>query len=251
MSGAERDDAGRDELRELFAAYARTRDRALRDRLVAAHLPLAVHLARRFANRGEPAEDLEQVAALALVKAVERFEPDRGLAFATFAAPTILGELKRHFRDQGWGVRVPRRIQELHLALGGVVERLTQELGRAPTIGEIAAAAGVAEEEVLEALDAGRAYRPGPLEAAGDDATGHAEVVPGGEDPDLDRVEVSATLAPLLAKLPERERRIVRLRFFAHMTQSEIAARLGISQVHVSRLLARSLRRLRDEGDGA
>jgi RNA polymerase sigma-B factor len=238
-------DPGRDELHELFAAYARTRDRALRDRLVAAHLPLATHLARRFANRGEPPEDLQQVAALALVKAVERFEPDRGLAFATYAAPTILGELKRHFRDQGWGVRVPRRIQELHLALGGVVERLTHELGRPPTLGEIATAAGAAEEEVLEALEAGRAYRPDPLEA--DDPGWHAGAA-GGEDPDLDRVEVSATLAPLLARLPERERLVVRLRFFAHMTQSEIAARLGISQVHVSRLLARSLQRLRDAG---
>jgi RNA polymerase sigma-B factor len=232
----------RDELAELFATFARTRDRRLRDRLVAAHLPLATHLARRFANRGEQVEDLEQVAALALVLAVERFDPDRGLAFSTFAAPTILGELKRHFRDRGWTLRVPRRIQELHLALAGVVERLTHDLGRPPTVAEIAAAAGAAEEEVLEALDAGRAYRADSLDAPDDAAE------PGGEDPDLERAEVGASLAPLLERLPARERLVVHLRFFEHMTQSEIAARLGISQVHVSRLLARSLRRLREAG---
>lgn len=243
--------SGPDELHELFAAYTRTRDRRLRDRLVAAHLPLAAHLARRFANRGEPVEDLEQVAALALVKAVERFDPSRGLPFAAFAGPTIVGELKRHFRDTGWALRVPRRIQELHLALAGVVERLTHQLGRTPTVGEVAAAAGAAEEEVLEALDAGRAYRPDSLDAHDDaDHTGRPDrPVAAAADPDLDRVEAGATLAPLLATLPERERLVVRLRFFAHMTQSEIAALLGISQVHVSRLLARSLQRLR-EGEG-
>src|SRR5437763_16504609 len=153
------DDRDRDELRRTFEEYARTRDQGLRDHLVATHLPLAEYLARRFSNRGEPLDDLIQVASLALLKAVERFDPGRGLEFSTFATPTIVGELKRHFRDKGWAVRVPRRVQELHLHLGSVVNNLSQELGRSPTIPEIAARAEVSVDEVLEAMEAGRAYR--------------------------------------------------------------------------------------------
>src|SRR5438105_9386043 len=149
MSFDERD---RDELRRTFEEYARTRDQAIRDHLVATHLPLAEYLARRFSNRGEPLDDLIQVASLALLKAVERFDPDRGLEFSTFATPTIVGELKRHFRDKGWAVRVPRRVQELHLRMSSVVAQLAQELGRSPTINEVASRSDASEEEVLEAM---------------------------------------------------------------------------------------------------
>src|SRR6266705_2851380 len=161
----------RDELRQKFAEYAETRDQTLRDELVGAHLGLAEYLARRFTNRGEPLDDLTQVASVGLLKAVERFDPERGLEFSTFATPTIVGELKRHFRDKGWAVRVPRRVQELHLRLGHVVNLLGQELGHSPTIAEIAQRARVSEEEVLEAIEAGHAYRYTSLDApaAGDD----------------------------------------------------------------------------------
>src|SRR5438046_7330095 len=153
-----------------FEAFAETRDPALRDELIEAHLGLAEYLARRFANRGEPLDDLVQVALLGLLKAVERFDPGRGLEFSTFATPTIVGELKRHFRDKGWAVRVPRRVQELHLRMGTVVNNLSQELGRSPTIPEIAARAEVSVDEVLEAMEAGRAYRFSSIDApAGDD----------------------------------------------------------------------------------
>ena len=157
----------RDELRRKFEAYSESRDPALRDQLVTAHLGLAEYLARRFANRGEPLDDLIQVASVGLLKAVDRFDPDRGLEFSTYATPTIVGELKRHFRDKGWAVRVPRRVQELHLRLGKVVSTLSQDLGRSPTIGEIAERAGASEEEVLEAMEAGRAYRFASLDAPG------------------------------------------------------------------------------------
>src|SRR5437762_13842279 len=149
----------RDELRRKFEQYAESRDPALRDELVTAHMGLAEYLARRFDNRGEPVDDLVQVACLGLVKAVDRFDPDRGLEFSTYATPTIVGELKRHFRDKGWAVRVPRRVQELHLRLGKVVSALSQDLGQSPTIGEIAERAGASEEEVLEAMESVRAYR--------------------------------------------------------------------------------------------
>src|SRR5919199_2970879 len=156
----------RDELRRKFAEFARTRDRAMRDELVTAHMGLAEYLARRFTNRGEPLDDLMQVASLGLLKAVDRFDPERGLEFSTYATPTIVGELKRHFRDKGWAVRVPRRVQELHLRLGTLVGNLSQNLGRSPTIGEIAQAASASEEEVLEAIEAGHAYRFTSLDAS-------------------------------------------------------------------------------------
>jgi RNA polymerase sigma-B factor len=245
---AETDD--REELRRKFAQYAESRDRGLRDELVTAHMGLAEYLARRFTNRGEPLDDLMQVASLGLLKAVDRFDPDRGLEFSTYATPTIVGELKRHFRDKGWAVRVPRRVQELHLRLGGVVSVLSQELGRSPTIGEIAQSAAVSEEEVLEAIEAGHAYRFTSLDAPArdeDEMSLSAEL--GAEDQGLIDSEHRVTLSPLIAQFPPRERMILHLRFFEGMTQSEIAGRLGISQMHVSRLLARALTQLRSQAE--
>jgi RNA polymerase sigma-B factor len=239
--------ASREDLRAKFAEYARTRDVTLRDELVAAHLGLAEYLARRFANRGEPLDDLVQVASLGLLKAVGRFEPDRGVEFSTYATHTIVGELKRHFRDKGWAIRAPRRMQELYLRLGKVVATLGQELGRSPTIAELAAEVEVSEEEVLEALEAGAAYRFASLDAppAGDGDGDTLAARLGVEDAELDDAERRATLSPLLAQLPRREQLILHLRFFEGLTQSEIATRLGISQMHVSRLLARSVAQLR------
>jgi RNA polymerase sigma-B factor len=242
----------RDELREKFDEYARTGDRSLRDEIIAAQVGLAEYLARRFKNRGEPVEDLVQVALLGLLKAVERFDPTRGLEFSTFATPTIVGELKRHFRDKGWAVRVPRRVQELHLRMATVVNTLSQELGRSPTIPEIARQADVSVDEVLEAMEAGRAYRFSSLDAGtGDDEErGPAPSAQLGEDePGLEEVEHRMLLSPLIASLPKREQMIIHLRFFRGMTQSEIADRLGISQMHVSRLLARSLAQLKTRAD--
>jgi RNA polymerase sigma-B factor len=235
---------------ERFGIYRKTRDRRLRDDLVEEHAPLAHFLARRFANRGEPVDDLVQVALVGLLKAVERFDPGRGLQFSTFATPTILGELKRHFRDRGWAVRVPRRVQELHLQLGRIVAALGQEFGRSPTPAEVAERAGVSEEEVLEAMEAGSLYRLVSLDApATRDEDEASELVAclGDEDPAFDQIEHRAELDDLLGALPDRERRIVELRFFEGMTQSEIAERVDVSQMHVSRLLARSLEMLRAE----
>jgi RNA polymerase sigma-B factor len=240
----------RNELRRKLEQYAETGDKALRDQIVGSQVGLAEYLARRFKNRGEPIEDLIQVALLGLLKAVERFDPSRGLEFSTFATPTIVGELKRHFRDKGWAVRVPRRVQELHLRMGTVVNNLSQELGRSPTIPEIAQRAEVSVDEVLEAMEAGRAYRFSSIDApAGDDedrAQNPAAAQLGEDDTGIEEVEQRMLLSPLIASLPKREQMIVHLRFFRGMTQSEIAARLGISQMHVSRLLARSLAQLRD-----
>jgi RNA polymerase sigma-B factor len=238
------------ELREKFAQFAQTREEAVRAELIEAHLGLAEYLARRFANRGEPLDDLVQVASMGLVKAVDRFEPERGLEFSTYATHTVVGELKRHFRDKGWAVRVPRRMQELHLRLSTLVSSLNQDLGRSPTVAEIAQAAGVSEEEVLEALEAGQAYRFASLDApAPGEQTGTLAASIGEEDVSMADVEHRVALSPLMAKLPERQQRILHLRFFDGLTQSEIALRLGISQMHVSRLLARSLAQLRAAAD--
>jgi RNA polymerase sigma-B factor len=240
----------RDELREQFVAYAQQRDSSLRDELVAAHLGLAEYLARRFANRGEPLDDLVQVASLGLIKAVDRCDPERGVEFSTYATHTIVGELKRHFRDKGWAIRAPRRMQELYLQLGKVVGTLSQELGHSPTIAELAAEVEVSEEEVLEALEAGQAYRSASLDApVGNEEGETLGAHLGEEDVSLADVESRATLSPLLAQLPPRERLILHLRFFEGLTQSEIATRLNISQMHVSRLLARSVSELRNAAE--
>jgi RNA polymerase sigma-B factor len=240
------DPGQRRELRDKFVAYAEGHDGTLRDELVAAHLGLAEYLARRFANRGEPLDDLIQVASLGLIKAVDRFDPTREVEFSTYATHTIVGELKRHFRDKGWAIRAPRRMQELYLRLGKVVGTLGQELGRSPTIAELATEVEVSEEEVLEALEAGQAYRFASLDApgGGDDGESLGARL-GAEDAELDDAERRATLSPLLSKLAPREQLILHLRFFEGLTQSEIATRLGISQMHVSRLLARSVAQLR------
>ena len=239
----------RQELRELFVTFAETRDERQRAELIEAHLGLAEYLARRFNNRGEPLDDLVQVASTGLIKAVDRFEPERGLEFSTYATHTIVGELKRHFRDKGWAVRVPRRMQELHLRMSALVSTLNQDLGRSPTIPEIAQAAGVSEEEVLEAMEAGQAYRFTSLDAPvpGEDSGGSLATSLGEEDEGMVDVEHRVALSPLIAKLPPRQQKILHLRFFEGLTQSEIASRLGISQMHVSRLLARSLAQLRAE----
>jgi RNA polymerase sigma-B factor len=251
QSGEQRNDSGASArgVDERFEAYRRTGDRRLRDDLVEEHAPLAQFLARRFANRGEPIDDLVQVALVGLLKAVERFDPGRGLQFSTFATPTILGELKRHFRDRGWAVRVPRRIQELHLQLGRIVASLGQEQGRSPTPREVAERAGVSEEEVLEAMEAGSLYRLVSLDgpATRDDEASELVSGLGEDDPEFEQIERRAELDVMLGALPDRERRIVELRFFDGLTQSEIAERVGVSQMHVSRLLARSLEMLRAE----
>ena len=239
----------RDELRQQFAEFAESRDPFLRDQLVSAHLGLAEYLARRFANRGEQLDDLVQVASIGLVKAVDRFDPERAVEFSTYATHTIVGELKRHFRDKGWAVRAPRRLQELYLRLGQVVSTLSQQLGRSPTISELAAEVQASEEEVLEALEAGQAYRFASLDAPapGPDDEGSATLASqlGEDDATMAAAEDRAALSPLLENLPPREQRILFLRFFQGLTQSEIAGQLGISQMHVSRLLARSLTQLR------
>jgi RNA polymerase sigma-B factor len=227
-----------------FLEYRRTGDRTLRNQLVQDHMRLAEFLARRFTHRGEPLDDLRQVALIGLVKAVERFEPDRGLQFSSFATPTIVGELKRHFRDKGWAVRVPRRVQELHLELDRTVSVLNQELGRSPTPREIAARAGVGEEDVLESMEASSLYRLSSLDSGGradDDAGGTPAERIGGDDAEMEAVDTRVAVSEMLAVLPEREQRIVYLRFFEGLTQSEIAREIGISQMHVSRLLTRSL----------
>ena len=243
----------RDDLRRKFVEFAETRAPSTRDELIEAHLGLAEYLARRFSNRGEPLDDLVQVASVGLLKAVDRFDPTRGVEFSTYATHTIVGELKRHFRDKGWAVRAPRRMQELYLRLGKIVSTLSQELGRSPTIPELANEAQVSEEEVLEALEAGQAYRfasldaPSPGEDDGDSMSSHL----GADDAGMVDAEHRVALSPLLAQLPQREQTILHLRFFEGMTQSEIAGRLGISQMHVSRLLARSLAQLRAAAEGS
>jgi RNA polymerase sigma-B factor len=220
----------------------------VRHQLVAIHQPLVEHLARRFRNRGEPYDDLVQVATIGLIKAVDRYDPERGVEFSTYATPTIVGEIKRWFRDKGWAVRVPRRLQELRLEIGSATASLTQELGRSPTVAELAERIGAGEDEVLEGLESAAAYSTLSLDAPdGSDADGPSVLdMLGVEDEALEGVENREALKPLLAGLPERERRILLLRFFAGMTQSQIAIEVGISQMHVSRLLARTLVKLRE-----
>lgn len=249
---SERATLSKDEVRELFTAYQEEsgeEERAkYRERLVSQHIGLVEFLARRFRNRGEPVEDLIQVGTIGLLKAIERFDLERGVEFSTYATPTIVGELKRHFRDKGWAVRVPRRLQELHLELTKTVGHLAHDLGRSPTVEEIAKAAGITQEEVLEGLEIAQAYNFTSLDAPIDSqegSTSFAEQL-GSEDEQLENLEYRASLAPEMAKLPEREQKIVYLRFYKGLTQSEIASRLGISQMHVSRLLTRTLAQLRE-----
>jgi RNA polymerase sigma-B factor len=235
----------RQDARQKLIEFAESRDEQLRVELVEAHIGLAFQLARRFANRGEAHDDLVQVASIALIKSVDRFDPDRGVEFSTFATRTIIGELKRHFRDRGWAVRAPRRIQELYLELGHVSESLSHQLGRPPTVMELADATGAAEEAVLEALEAGQGYRTTSIDAP-DHQEGTISDRLGDVDEGFGGAEDRMVLAISLAELTERERRILNLRFIEGLTQSEIAAEIGVSQMHVSRLLSGSLAKLRE-----
>jgi RNA polymerase sigma-B factor len=222
--------------------------RKLRDQLVELHMPLVVYLARRFTGRNEPMNDLVQVGAIGLIKAIDRFDPSRQLEFSTYATPTILGEIKRHFRDTGWLIHVPRRAQEMQTTLNAARADLSQELGRAPTVRELAERIGSDEDVVLEALDAARAYSGVPLDvlaAPGETVPEHPML--GTVDEGYEQVEQRALLREAIGKLPEAEREILLLRFIANKTQTEIASVVGVSQMQVSRLVARGLKRLREQ----
>jgi RNA polymerase sigma-B factor len=237
-----------DEERRLFRAYLERGDLSARERLVERFLPLARQLARRYGSAGEPLDDLVQVASLGLVKAIDRYELDRGTAFSSFAVPTILGEIKRHFRDTGWTVRVPRAIQERRIQVNRAIPALTGRLGRSPTTAEIAEHIQASTEDVLEAMEAAVAYEPVSLDSspgADEEDETWAQAV-GHEDPAYEIVEHGATLAPAMKALPERERRILQMRFVEDMTQSQIAEKIGISQMHVSRLIRKALEAMRE-----
>jgi len=230
---------------ELFARLPD--DTKAREQLVLLHRPLAEYLARRFSGRGESREDLEQVATIALIKAIDRFDLSREVKFSTYATATIVGELKRHFRDKGWALRVPRRLQETGLKVSKSVSELSQQLGRSPTVREIAKATGLDPEEVLEGMETAYVYSTTSLDAPADDQGTSSIHQLGQEDETLELLEGWATVAPALKTIPARERQILYLRFFRGLTQTQIAAELGISQMHVSRLLLRTLRVLREK----
>jgi RNA polymerase sigma-B factor len=231
--------------REVSALFARLPDDAARDEIVLRFVSFAEYLARRFAGRGEPLEDLNQVANVGLLNAVDRFDPSRNVRFSTFAAATIVGELKRHFRDKGWALRVPRRMQELAVRINQVLPELTQSLGRSPTIPELAEHLDVTADDIVEATDAVQAYSTSSLDAPiGGEGKAPIETI-GGDDPSLELLEEWSTLAPTVAELSPRDRRVLYLRFFRGLTQSEIAQDVGVSQMHVSRILTQTLEKLR------
>jgi RNA polymerase sigma-B factor len=232
----------------LLRRYHEHGDLAAREQLIEQYLSLVRSLARRYSYRGEQLEDLVQIGCIGLIKAIDRFDLDRGVELTTYATPNIIGEIKRHFRDKGWAVRVPRGLQELNVQLSRLVEELTVQLGRSPTVGELAKAAGVSEEEVLEALESGRAYSSLSLSAGGgdDDELDPLESL-GSEEHQYEVSEDRAVLAPGFRVLDDRERRILHLRFFDGLTQSQIAQQVGISQMHVSRLIRRALEKIRRE----
>jgi RNA polymerase sigma-B factor len=236
--------------RDLLRRYHEGGDVEARERLIEQYLPLVRSLARRYSHRGEQLEDLVQVGCIGLIKAIDRFDIDRGVELTTYATPNIIGEIKRHFRDKGWSVRVPRGLQELNVRLSRLIEELTVQLERSPTIAELAKAAGVDEEEVLEALETGQAYATLSLSAPsgseeGDDLDPLESL--GVFEHEYEVSEDRAVLAPGLRVLDDRERRILQLRFFEGLTQSQIAQQVGISQMHVSRLIRRALEKIRDE----
>jgi len=220
---------------------------ALRARLVGEHLALVRFLVRRFVDRGEPYDDLLQIGALGLINALDRFDPDRGAEFATFATPTILGELKRYFRDKRWAVHVPRRLKELGASVGSAVERLTGEFGRSPTTQEVAERLGVGLDEVIEAMELGNAFSPLSLDAAATLDRGESQAIDrlGAEDREIENLADRATIGAALERLSGRDRIVVRLRFFEGQTQREVGERLGVSQMQVSRIEQRALARLR------
>ena len=233
----------------LLRRYHEQGDLAAREQLIEQYLSLVRSLARRYAYRGEQLDDLVQIGCIGLIKAIDRFDIDRGVELTTYATPNIIGEIKRHFRDKGWAVRVPRGLQELNVQLSKIVEDQTVQLGRSPTIPELAKAAGVEEELVLEALESGRAYTSLSLSASGSDEDGELDPLEslGTEEHQYAVSEDRAVLAPGFRVLDERERRILHLRFFDGLTQSQIAQHVGISQMHVSRLIRRALEKIRDE----
>ncbi|MQY29087.1 SigB/SigF/SigG family RNA polymerase sigma factor [Nocardia aurantia] len=235
---------------EMAAAAEDPQRRArVRNELIHRCIPLADHIARKFSGRGEPFDDLTQVARVGLVHAVDRFDLSRGSNFLSFAVPTIMGEVRRYFRDNTWAMRVPRRVKETHLRIGSAVDALSQTLGRSPTAKEIAAELGIDADEVTQAVIAGNAYQPSSIDAVSTGRDTEASLLDtlGEEESQFDRVEEYVAIRPLLAGLPERERRILTMRFFESMTQTQIAAQMGISQMHVSRILAKTLARLREQ----
>lgn len=225
---------------------------AARDELVTIHMPLVEYLARRFRDRGESPEDLRQVGMIGLIKAVDRYDPDRGAELSTFATPTILGEIKRHFRDHGWSVRVPRRLQELRMRIAAATEQISQESGHPPTVNQLAERLEITPAEVLEGLESAQAYStssldsPGGNGGAGEDGGSTLLDTLGSDDEALAGIENRETLRPLLDQLDDRERTIVILRFFKNRTQAQIAEEVGVSQMHVSRLLNSALAQLRE-----
>ncbi|BCK55275.1 RNA polymerase sigma factor SigF [Nocardia wallacei] len=246
--------SGYDDVTTLFEELARTGEDAerraeLRAQLIGRCIPLADHIARKFSGRGEPFDDLTQVARVGLVHAVDRFDITRGSNFLSFAVPTIMGEVRRYFRDNTWAMRVPRRVKETHLRIGAAIDTLSQSLGRSPTVKEIAAELDIDPDEVTQAVIAGNAYQPSSIDAVsvGRDTEASLLDTLGEEESQFDRVEEYVAIRPLLAGLPERERRILTMRFFESMTQTQIAQRMGISQMHVSRILAKTLARLREQ----
>lgn len=237
---------GRPDDAEVQTLFSRLPDQKARDEIATLFLPFAEYLARRFSGRGEAVEDLTQVANIGLLNAIDRFDPSREVQFSTYAAATIVGELKRHFRDKGWALRVPRRLQELAVHINRSLPDLTQALGRAPTIPELATHLGVRTDEIADAMDAVQAYSTTSLDApSGEDAPAPVDSL-GSEDPSLELLEEWSSIAPAVAELSARDRRVLFLRFFRGLTQSEIAEDVGVSQMHVSRILTQTLERLRE-----
>jgi RNA polymerase sigma-B factor len=234
----------------LLRRYHEEGDLHAREQLIEQYMSLVRSLARRYSYRGEQLEDLVQIGAIGLIKAIDRFDLERGVELTTYATPNIIGEIKRHFRDKGWSVRVPRGLQELNVQLSRLMEQLTVQLSRSPTIPELAKASGSTEEEVLEALESGRAYSSLSLSTGGG-GDGDEDLDPlesiGSEEHQYEVSEDRAVLAPGFKALDERERKILQLRFFDGLTQSQIAQQVGISQMHVSRLIRRSLEKIREE----
>jgi len=238
------------ETEQLFVKYVRTRDPAIREKLILGHQNLVHFLAGKFANRGIPLEDLAQVGMIGLTNAVDRFDPERGLHFSTYATPTILGEIRRHFRDKGWQLKVPRRLQELNMAASRTSEMMSAEFGRPPTIQEVAARIGATEEETLEAIEMGNAYDTvpldAPIQAQGESAPLTLAEFLGEEDASLRRIETYGDLRAAIESLEPREKAIIYYRFFRDLSQTQVAARLNISQMHVSRLQTKAIKRLRE-----
>ena len=255
-AASKRNDDSYDDVIEMFLALNALPPesheyRRQRERIVNRCLPLADHVARHFGRRGEGLDDLTQVARLGLMNAINRFDPAKGPSFIGFAIPTMMGEVRRHFRDYSWAMRVPRRLRELHVQISRATADLVQKLGRAPTARELSQELGVAHEEVVECLVAGDAYQLESLDApVGAEGSGKARLVAdaiGAVDPQIDHITDREAVRSLISALPEREREVLHMRFFESMTQSQIAERIGVSQMHVSRILANTLTSLRDQ----